>query len=364
MINPYIKRVLIYRLGSIGDSVVALPSLNLIARSFPRAERILLTNIQNNRKAAPMSDIIAPAGLIHSSITYPLGTRNIKALWRLRSRIAQSAPQALVYLTKPRGTVTVFRDVLFFFLCGIPKLIGVPFLPSQQKVLAIEKGRIYESEANRLARCLKYLGKIDTKDPKLWDLKLSSNEMATAKDLLNQKLNSNVFITASVGTKVKTKDWGKDNWYQLLSLVSSRFPDLGLALIGSYDERLRCDYVARGWRGPKLNLAGAASPRESAAVMAKSVLFLGHDSGPMHLAAAAGVSCVAIFSSRNKPGEWYPAGNGHTILYNYVDCLGCNRMRCIDRNSMCIKSISVDKVFSTVRGKLKDCLFARANPKI
>ncbi len=37
--NVAVKRVLIYRLGSLGDTLVALPALRLVARAFPNAER-------------------------------------------------------------------------------------------------------------------------------------------------------------------------------------------------------------------------------------------------------------------------------------------------------------------------------------
>jgi ADP-heptose:LPS heptosyltransferase len=49
--------------------------------------------------------------------------------------------------------------------------------------------------------------------------------------------------------------------------------------------------------------------------MQGAAFYLGHDSGPMHLAALAGTSCIAIFSARAKPGVWFPHGDGHRIFY-------------------------------------------------
>ena len=45
-----IRRVLIYRMGSLGDTVVALPALHLVDRAFPLAERRMLTNFPVNAK--------------------------------------------------------------------------------------------------------------------------------------------------------------------------------------------------------------------------------------------------------------------------------------------------------------------------
>lgn len=48
----------------------------------------------------------------------------------------------------------------------------------------------------------------------------------------------------------------------------------------------------------------------------KSLFFLGHDCGPMHLAAAVGIPCVAMFGSFNKPKRWHPMGARHRIIHD------------------------------------------------
>jgi ADP-heptose:LPS heptosyltransferase len=57
------------------------------------------------------------------------------------------------------------------------------------------------------------------------------------------------------------------------------------------------------------------TPRESAALLARAAAFIGLDSGPMHLAASVGTPVVAIFSTQNPPGAWFPVGRRHRILY-------------------------------------------------
>ena len=57
------KRVLIYRLGSLGDTLIALPALKLVAEAFPEAERRLLTSFPPNSKAPPSSAIVENTGL-------------------------------------------------------------------------------------------------------------------------------------------------------------------------------------------------------------------------------------------------------------------------------------------------------------
>jgi heptosyltransferase III len=89
-----------------------------------------------------------------------------------------------------------------------------------------------------------------------------------------------------------------------------------LVFFGSADEFDRSDHVGAVWPGEALNLCGKLSARESAAVMRRASLFIGHDSGPMHLASAVGLSCVAMFGDYNRPRRWHPFGSNHRLIHN------------------------------------------------
>ncbi len=123
------------------------------------------------------------------------------------------------------------------------------------------------------------------------------------------------FVAFAPAGKTADKDWGAERWQAVLDRLSQAAPDAGLVLIGAAADRDRLGVLAAGWQGPVANLCGRASPRESATAMQGALLFLGVDSGPMHLAAAVGVPCVAVFAARARPGVWFPAGDGHRIHY-------------------------------------------------
>ena len=345
-----IQKILIYRLGSLGDSVVALPCLHLIARAFPDSERRMLTNFPVSGKAASMEAVIGGSGLVHGYFKYPLGTRSLRELWTLRQEIHRWAPELLVYLVEPRGKISVYRDALFFTSCGIRKIVGVPYSAKLRKHRVFDEEGRFESEANRLARCVRELGDAFVERLESWDLRLNEAEKKAADEFLPG--GQPLFIAAGVGTKMDINDWGKDNWSDLLSSVSDRFPGLGLVMIGSEDEKSKCEYVAAKWKGPRRNLCGLIPPRISASVLKKSILFVGHDSGPMHLAAACGVPCVAVFSARIEPGIWFPFGPGHQVIYHRTDCLGCCLEKCVEYKKKCIASITVEEVLDAVCEKL------------
>ena len=163
-------------------------------------------------------------------------------------------------------------------------------------------------------------------------------------------------IAVSVGTKVQAKDWGRENWRALLGRVAAEFPGRALLLVGAAEESEASEFAAEGWRtnggGPVVNLCGALTPRESAAAIARARLFVGHDSGPMHLAAAVGTPVVAIFAARNIPRQWFPFGKQHRVVYHRVECWGCGLETCIEQQKKCLMSIRVDEVMQVVSSQL------------
>ncbi len=114
-----VRRVLIYRLGSLGDTVVALPSYHLLARTFPDAERVLLTNFPVNAKAPATAAVLGDSGLVHRYMRYTVGTRKIGELLKLIWEIRRFKPDVLVYMMDLRSFENIRRDRMFFRLAGI-----------------------------------------------------------------------------------------------------------------------------------------------------------------------------------------------------------------------------------------------------
>ncbi len=352
------QRVLLYRLGSLGDTLVALPALHLVAKTFPDAERRLLTNFPVSAKAPPAVAIVGESGLLHGYFRYTVGTRSPRELFALWRELRRWKPDVLIYLAAARGERAARRDHLFFRLCGISHQVGLPLTETMQenRLLTDPDGSQYfEPEGERLVRNLSELGSIDLDDPAAWDLHLTAAEHARATETL-LPVGTQPVIAVSVGTKVQAKDWGRENWRALLREVATIYGEHALVLLGAPEELEVSDVAASGWRAvsgsPVLNLCGALTPRESAAVLARARVLLGHDSGPMHLAAAVQTPCVAIFAARNKPRVWFPYGRQHRVVYHQVSCWGCGLETCLLEGKRCLNSITVDEVVAALRSVL------------
>jgi heptosyltransferase-3 len=349
------ERVLIYRLGSLGDTLIALPAFHLVARAFPNAERRLLTNYPVNAKAPAAAAILENTNLIHGYFRYGAGTRSPGELGRLWWKLRRWRPQVLIYMGPSRGVDSARRDARFFRLCGIKKLIGVPLTEDMQQNRLDELTQVLEPEASRLTRNLGELGAIALDDPVCWDLHLIEAEKARASEAL-AGATGYPLIAVSVGTKVQSKDWGRENWRSLLKRLALLYPSHAVVLCGVQEESQASEFAADGWRegsaSPIINLCGLLTPRESAAVFAEARIFVGHDSGPMHLAASVQTTCVAVFAARNKPRVWFPYGKQHRVVYHRTDCWGCGLETCIIERKKCITSITVDEVVTEIRAIL------------
>jgi ADP-heptose:LPS heptosyltransferase len=73
-------------------------------------------------------------------------------------------------------------------------------------------------------------------------------------------------------------------------------------------------------------------------------LYIGNDSGPMHLAAAVGTPAIAVWGSSDSR-RWRPWSVKHRVVQNPFECNPCPGYRCLVADSpLCIESITVDQV--------------------
>ena len=307
------KTVLVYRLGSLGDTVVALPCFHKIAERYPDARRVVLTNKPVSRAAPRLADVLGGSGLVHETIEYRFGTRSVNELVRLRNALSRLRIDQAIYLAAPRGRAVVLRDLAFFRLCGIRRMIGAPTSQDLLNNRVDPQTGEEEYECERLARCMSGLGSIDLQARTSWDLHLTAAERHVAETML-APLGGARFIAINMGGKQAQNDWGHENWRELLGRLSRQVADIAFVFIGGAQDEERAGRVAGDVCQHWLNLCGKLSPRETAAVLSKALLFVGHDSGPLHLAAASDARCIGLFNGASKAHKWHPFGSQNRVF--------------------------------------------------
>jgi ADP-heptose:LPS heptosyltransferase len=345
-----VRRILVYRIGSIGDTIIALPAVRAIRDGFPNAYMAFLGNAHENDYVLAQS-VLPSEGIFDEWLTYPTGlgrTRPSRDVVRLFFQLRRQRFDTLVYLA-PRGRLRsqVWRDLSYFYAAGIRRFIGhqgIVALPL--KVTGVPQP-IIEHEADHLLHRLELNGiRVPPNGHGNMDLGVTAIESAEARSWLDERvgdaLTTNRLIGIGPGSNWQSKTWPEERYAQLGERLIKELDLFPLVLGGPEDVGRNERLIAHWGRGA--NAAGALSVRKSAAALSECRFYMGNDTGTMHLAAAVGTPCVVAFSAQDWPGRWYPYGKGHVVLRHAVPCAGC-MLRVCDKELLCLTLIEVEDVF-------------------
>lgn len=169
------------------------------------------------------------------------------------------------------------------------------------------------------------------------------------------------FIVLHVGAGNAFRDWGAENHAELARRLIRR-TGLPLALIGGPGDLTRqTEVIAGAIASPDeiapaflAGLAGRLNLIETKELIARAALFIGPDSGPMHIAASTPTPIVAVFGP-TLPAHFAPwrAEKRSVILQRELDCRPCQQRECVTRDFRCLKSITPAEVESAGLSFLK-----------
>jgi len=313
LLMPEQSNILIYRLGSLGDTVMALPAFNLIKEKYKSDRLHLLTNKPVDAKAPLAAAILGNGFDINEVLTYPVGTRSPSVLLKLLRKIKSLHIDTVINITAFRSKNIDNRDKLFFKAAGVKNLIGFDADLNDIEVDPATGKTTWEAE--RIMNRVTEIGHIDLNDCSSWDFHFSDEEIREAQQALGVHVLSGQLVAVNAGTKMEQKEWGLENWQNFIRRLYIHFPEAKLIFVGAPDEYDFSEKCLASWKGQGLNLCGKTSPRVSAAIIKKCILFIGHDSGPIHLAGAVNTPILGVFSCRNIPDHSVNARRSREPLY-------------------------------------------------
>jgi heptosyltransferase-1 len=111
-------------------------------------------------------------------------------------------------------------------------------------------------------------------------------------------------------------------------------------------EREAAERVVKEAGSPLVFMAPATNVRQLAALTRGARLYVGNDSGPLHLAAALGVGCVAVFGASDARRNG-PYGEGHRVHSGGLECQPCWRTTCSRGEAECLLRVSPEEVLAS-----------------
>ncbi len=148
---------------------------------------------------------------------------------------------------------------------------------------------------------------------------LDASDRESASGLLSERglRADDAFFVLHVGRDlpIAALPWNVDRLVEIGHRISHAH-GLRVVLTGSAAERPVVTRAVEGIGGAAVNLAGETRDvRHLAGVIERSALFVGLDSGPMHVAASLGVPVVGVFAlASDGPARWGPYGTAHRIV--------------------------------------------------
>ncbi len=153
-------------------------------------------------------------------------------------------------------------------------------------------------------------------------------------------------LLLNLGARWLTKRWPPEHFAEVARRAVREF-GAGLVAVGSAGDRPLADVLRRHLGPlPLLDLSGQTTLLQLAALARQSDLFVSNDTGPLHLAAAAGAAVVGIFTCTD-PRLTGPYGPRAATVQSCVWCAPsflktCNRLECL-------AELTPDRVWPVVR---------------
>lgn len=339
--------ILVYRIGQLGDTLVALPTFEEIRKKYPRDQILLITDRHPSQTDWVSAwDVVGPTKLFDGVIFYEKFEepwKNLLTYYRLAKRVRQLSPKAVFNLVNRTRDKDVKRDRFFFTkFCGIHCYSA----PQVSRDARSSKGLALARATEEWIRMLDVVGSSNSAlHFKLRVPRWAESEATYALSNINTK--SKKMIAIGPGSKMSAKRWPAERFVEVCRRVVDKNEDVMCLVLGGREDQSLGARLCEAVGAQSLNLAGRLSIFGSAAVVSRCIAYLGNDTGTMHLAGVVGTPCVAIFSARDLPGRWEPYGAGHVVLRHETECAGCMLEIC-DRDNACLRQIKVDDAYVQV----------------
>ena len=354
------QRILAIKLADLGDVLNITPALRALRHTFPHAQLDALVNPHT-------ALILEDSGLVDEVLIFPKtqfeGLSVLKpTAWRplarymhmLRARHYDTVVN-FHHLTTRLGRA---KQRALVRATGAGTVVGLDNGHGRWLTLSVEdRGFGYKREVEYWLELARALG-ATTPDLSL-HLPLNDEEQARADALLAEaglKPGSFAVFHPGSGGFSLARRWDPPKFAALAAALYRRH-DIPTVLVGtSHDDTAQV--IAAG-SSPLIDLTGRTTFRELAGVLKRARVFVGADSGVMHLAAAARTPLVAIFGPTNHRAwaPWTPYSPSRVVRIDlpcapcaYVDHRVGHREGCAART--CLAELSVDHVLAALEALL------------
>ena len=334
-------RVLVTKIGAVGDVILATPSVRAIRRTLPQAWIAVLVGLD-------CRDVWQRCPYINEIIVYDRRgkDRGWWSLWRLGRRLRSYAFDVTIDLQNNRASH------MLTYLSRAPKRCGFGGRPwshllTHRAPLPAGPTPPVEHQGHVLR-----LAGITTADDRLELWPGPSDEEQMGRWLQSQWVGpQQVLVALHPGGSAAwpTKRWLLDRWAKLCDALAQL--NVRVVLTGTASEQPLGLRVAALTRAKPIMAMGQTSLLELACLLRRCRALVTSDSAPLHVAAAVQTPAIAFFGPTD-PRRHAPPARRLTVLRKDLPCSPCYGRRCKILTHACMKQITVEEVVAAVQAYL------------
>lgn len=335
------KRVAVAKYTGIGSLVLATPLLQILRHQAPQAEIALVTS----SSLSPIAHML-PIDKVFAWDYSSLG-KAVKTFFPFLLSLRRWHPDVFFDLE-----FFVNTSALIAWFSGAPVRVGFHHAFSPRGRLLTHYLPVTSRHATKLFASLTWAFGISVDElPSLWRLRY---DLSRVRNEIRSLPKPFIVVNPNAGELALHRRWMPERFYQLLKQLLTLLPSMKFVFIGSKSEREYVDYLLSDLANHEsiINLAGQLNLDELCFVLEQAILVVTNDSGPMHLAAALGTPCVALFGPET-PDHYGPVGERNRAIYKRLPCSPCltpfdGKLFPCPFEVQCLRSISVDEVLQAI----------------
>ena len=326
------NKILIIRLSSIGDIVLATPLIRVLRQKFQNSQIDFIVKKE-------FSELLRYNPHITNLIELDT-SKGFKELLRLKRKILKEKYDLIVDIHNN------FRSIFLRTFSGA-KVVRVNKRVFKRFLLVKFKINLYKNAIPVAERYIETIEKFSIKnDNQGLEIFVPDEIIKAAKNKINFS-SEELYIAIAPSAKHETKRWPAERFAELADKLVDKFKAKVIILGGREDKEI-CYKVKSMMKNEAINLCGETTLLESAGILLLCKLLVTNDSGLMHIGSAVKTKIVAIFGSTVKEFGFFPYGTQSIVVEKPIPCRPCShigRSKCPKGHFNCMLSIQVEDVF-------------------
>lgn len=332
------RRILVVKLDHLGDVLLATPVFSNLRQAYPNAELHALTGAWSRVVLERHPDVNKVLEY-NSPVFCRTGTpTSLRETFQLYKRLRHQKYDLCVALRND------WRTVCFALLQVTPQRLDRAALQVANKLGAPQFTGTHETTRN-----LDVLYSAGIPTPiQTTTFSVATEDEKWAIDFLEtlQIDRERPLIAIHPGSPIPIKRWKPERYAELADWLIAR-KRAEILFVGVKDEIPIITEIQALMRAETNNVAGKTSLTQLASILQTCNLFIGNDSGPMHLAAAVGTRTIGLYGP-GDPTRFGPVGTMCQTIRRKTDCPPCPETTCRFGENGCMSKIQVTDIIQTL----------------